>query len=87
MKRLNQPSMLWRLGLVTLAWLIVQLCLLPNAIHQNAAVLSYSGYALLGLLLVITLVDGYRISVHQLDRCFIAIDLVTILAVAGLLLI
>ncbi len=85
MKPLRQPTMLWRLGLVTLTWILVQLLLLPNAIHQNAAVLSYSGYALIALLLVITVVDGYRILVHQLDRCFIGIDLVT-LVVVGLLL-
>ncbi|RRK11322.1 hypothetical protein D1831_02795 [Lactiplantibacillus garii] len=87
MKPLNQPSMLWRLGLVTLSWLIVQLLLLPNAIHQNATVLSYSGYALIGLILMITLVDTYRVLVHQLERCFISIDLVTLLAVGLLLLI
>ena len=85
MKPLFQPSMLWRLGLVTFSWLCLQLLLLPNAVHQNATVLAYSGIALIVLTLMITLVDGYRIIVHQLDRCFLGIDLVT-LVVIGLLL-
>ncbi|WP_157060959.1 hypothetical protein [Lactiplantibacillus xiangfangensis] len=41
--------------LIKLSWLVVQLLLLPNAIHQNTMVLNYSGYALIALILIIYL--------------------------------
>lgn len=86
MKPLNQPRMLWRLGTVTFIWIVIQLLMLPNALHQNAVVLTYSGYGLLALITLITLIDLYRVTTRQIGRCYLAIDLSTLVLVGVLLI-
>jgi len=85
MKPLNQDAIILRLGLVTGCWLLVQLLLLPSALHANATVLQLSGVALLAIIGTIGLLDCYRAWKQRLNWCYAGTDLVLLILVALLL--
>ncbi|CAM3126067.1 hypothetical protein [Lactiplantibacillus plajomi] len=86
MKPFPQPTILEHLGLVTGCWLLVQLLLLPSALGNDANSLHYLGIALIGLIFLITLIDAYRVYARQITRPYLAIDVLTLVAVSLLLL-